>query len=284
MQEAKPSRTAMAVAIRRAAHQVFDTPKVLDDPIALPIVGVDAEARLKQAESEQQTTVSRAVRAFVVARSRVAEDALARAVSRGASQYVVLGAGLDTFAYRNPYPATALRVFEVDHPATQEWKRQKLTAAGIAVPASVTYAPADFERQTLAGALEASGFDRHAAAFFSWLGVTMYLTSEAIESTLAFISSTPGGSGVAFDYAVPRSTLGWIERLALGALSRRVAAAGEPFQSFFEPAQLRERLQSMGFQAIEDFGSHELTARYFADREDGLRVSGNIGRVLTAQV
>jgi methyltransferase (TIGR00027 family) len=282
MQEAKPSRTAMAVAVRRAAHQIFDVPKVLDDPIALPIVGADAEARLMEAQSEQQSAVARAIRAFMVARSRVAEDALARAISRGAGQYVVLGAGLDTFAYRNPYPLSTLHVFEVDHPATQEWKRQKLAAAGIAVPASVTYAPADFERETLAEALAHAGFNPHAPAFFSWLGVTMYLTAEAITSTLDFVRATPHGGGLVFDYAVPKSSLGLFERLALGALSRRVAAAREPFQSFFEPAALGKRLASMGFQSIEDLGSEELTARYFAGRQDGLRVSGNIGRVLSS--
>src|SRR3954453_21909112 len=128
MQDAIPSRTAMAVAVRRAAHQVFDSPKVLDDPIALAIVGEGAAAKLRTAEAEQQSRIARAVRAFMVARSRVAEDNLARSIARGVRQYVILGAGLDTFAYRNPYPASALRVFEVDHPATQTWKRQKLAA------------------------------------------------------------------------------------------------------------------------------------------------------------
>jgi methyltransferase (TIGR00027 family) len=274
----------MAVAVRRAAHQIFDVPRVLDDPIALPIVGADAEARLMEAQSDQQTTVSRAIRAFMVARSRVAEDALANAIPRGTAQYVVLGAGLDTFAYRNPFPPSALHVFEVDHPATQEWKRQKLTAAGIAVPRSVTYAPADFEHETLADALGNAGFNRHAPAFFSWLGVTMYLTADAITSTLDFVRSTPRGGGLVFDYAVQKASLGWFERLALGALSRRVAAAGEPFQSFFAPTALRERLTSMGFQSVEDLGSEELTARYFAGRPDGLRVSGNLGRVVSAEI
>src|SRR5262245_30311283 len=158
MQEAQPSRTAMRVAVRRAAHQVFDRPLVLDDPLALAIVGSDAAEQLDAARSGQQGTVARAIRAFIVARSRLAEDELARAIARGARQYVILGAGLDTFAYRNPFESRALRVFEVDHPSTQEWKRRMLAAAGIVIPSSVTYAPADFERQTLKNALDHARF------------------------------------------------------------------------------------------------------------------------------
>src|SRR4051794_25821746 len=160
MEEAKPSRTAMRVAIRRAAHQLLDTPRVLEDPLAIPILGETATAELKARLSDQNGRVSRAIRAFIVVRSRVAEDALAQAVSRGARQYVILGAGLDTFAYRNPFPPDKLRVFEVDHPATQAWKRRKLAEAGITVPPSVTYAPINFESQTLANGLTAAGWGR----------------------------------------------------------------------------------------------------------------------------
>src|ERR1700733_540394 len=144
MQEARPSRTAMRVAMRRGAHQLFDHPKVLEDPIALPIIGSEASAKLEADRSKHQSRVARNLRAFLVARSRFAEDELARAVGRGVRQYVILGAGLDTFAYRNPYTDLAVRVFEVDHPATQEWKRKKLAEEGIAIPPSVTYAPVDF--------------------------------------------------------------------------------------------------------------------------------------------
>ncbi len=123
MIEARPSRTALRVAMRRAAHQLFDRPKVLDDPIALPIIGPRAAEKLKMESPNAFGKFGLGIRAFMVARSRYAEDALARSVARGATQYVILGAGLDTFAYRNPYAASSLRVFEVDFPATQEWKR-----------------------------------------------------------------------------------------------------------------------------------------------------------------
>ncbi|HTS12927.1 MAG TPA: class I SAM-dependent methyltransferase [Candidatus Limnocylindrales bacterium] len=284
MREGKPSTTALRVAMRRAAHQLFDSPLVLDDPIALPILGAEIAARVEAGRGDARKAASRYVRAFMVARSRFAEDELARAVSRGAAQYLILGAGLDTFAYRNPYPQSKLIVFEVDHPVTQIWKLQRLGAGGIAVPPSLTFAPVDFERQSLAAGLDAVGFRRDAITFFSWLGVTPYLTSEAMNATLGFIASMPRGSGVVFDYAVPRSSLNWAGRLIFDRLAKRVAAAGEPFQLFFDPADLAAQLRAVGFHAVEDLGSDEINARYFAGRQDKLCVSGRLGRVLSATV
>ena len=172
----RPSATAQKVAIRRAAHQLLDDPLVFADPLAVPIIGPRAATTLTAAPEKFQTRASRALRAFMAARSRFALDELALAVGRGIRQFVVLGAGLDTFAYQNPYPN--LRVFEVDHPATQAWKRERLSLAGIAVPSSLTFAPVDFERQTLEDGLSRAGFELREPAFFSWLGVTPYLTRE----------------------------------------------------------------------------------------------------------
>ncbi len=274
----------MRVAMRRAAHQIFDDPKVFDDPVALPIIGPEGVAQLKAATGKQHSRIARYLRAFMAVRSRYAEDQLARAIARGASQYVILGAGLDTFAYRNPYAGTALRVFEVDHPATQEWKRARLAETGITIPESVTYAPVNFERQTLAEGLRQAGFDETRATFFSWLGVTMYLTREAVMSTFGFISETPPGGGVAFDYAIPRSSLNFMGRLALDALSRRVAAAGEPFQTFFDPTALAEEMKRMGFRSVEDLDAAKINARYFANRADDLRAGGSLGRLMSAEI
>lgn len=283
--EQRPSRTAMRVALRRAAHQLLDSPKVLDDPVAVAIVGAEAASELAATpDAGWRGRVARAVRAFMVARSRLAEDELARAVARGASQYVILGAGLDTFAYRNPHPDGSLRVFEVDHPATQEWKRRKLQAASIPIPASVTYAPIDFERQSLDEGLALCGLDRRAPTFFSWLGVTMYLGEEAIAATMGFVGSMPRGGGLVLDYAVPRSSLGWRERMFHDALARRVSSAGEPFRTYFHPAELRDRLAQAGFRATQDLGADELNARYFGGRTDGLRVSGSLGRLASAEL
>src|SRR6202046_5021943 len=197
MDHATPSRTALRVALRRAAHQLYDgQPLVLDDPIAVPILGKEFLSELHKTNTKLEKPFSSALRAFLVARSRYAEDMLSVAVAQGVTQYVVLGAGLDTFAYRNPHPD--LRVFEVDHPATQEWKREQLKTACIPVPATITFVPIDFEKQTLEAGLEHSGLDLNSAAFFSWLGVTPYLTREACMTTLGFIAKMPPSSGVVF--------------------------------------------------------------------------------------
>lgn len=281
MQEGKFSRTAQRVAIRRAAHQLLDQPRVLDDPLALRIIGSEAAGALRSNPKEDHA-FSRAFRAFMAARSRYAEDELARAVGHGVTQYVVLGAGLDTFAYRNPHPG--LRVFEVDHPATQAWKREQLQAAGIAIPPSLTFVPIDFEQQTLADGLGQSGFNTNAAAFFSWLGVTPYLTREACMTTLGFIAKMPAGSGVVFDFAVDPALLNAGQRQALDALSERVARYGEPFQLFFDPGDLLDELKGMGFQRMEFLQGKEINARYFKDRKDGLLVRGSIGHLMGAWV
>jgi len=278
MNEGRPSRTAQRVAVRRAAHQLLDRPLVLDDPYALRIIGADAAAAT-QAKADGR--VSNAFRAFMAVRSRYSEDELAYAVARGVRQYVVLGAGLDTFAWRNPF--TGVHVFEVDFPATQHWKRQRLANVGMEKPASLTFAPMDFESQTLADGLRAAGFRADQPAYFSWLGVTMYLTREAFESTVAFIGALPAGSGVTFDYAVERSELNVLERLALDHLERKVAAIGEPFQLFFRHAELSATMRRLGFTDLEDVGRDELNTRYLQNRDDGLRLKGGIGRMMRAR-
>jgi methyltransferase (TIGR00027 family) len=282
MEPFRVSRTAFRVAVRRAAHQVLDRPRVFDDPFALRIIGEKRTTEVQRLESENP--IATAARAFFAVRSRIAEDALADAVERGVRQYVVLGAGLDTFAYRNPHEARGLRVFEVDRPATRDWKRHCLARAAIAIPSSVTFAPVDFEHQMLADGLSAAGFDRAAPAFFSWLGVTMYLTLEAIDATLAFIGGLPAESGVAFDYGVPASGLSVTERLVLAGMSARVSAGGEPFTSFFEPRDLAAHLNAAGLQIVEDLGREEINARYFSGRTDGLMLRGRLGRVVIARV
>jgi methyltransferase (TIGR00027 family) len=278
MNEGRPSRTAQRVAVRRAAHQLIDRPLIFEDPFAMRIIGPDAAAAT---EAKAEGRVSSAFRAFMAVRSRYAEDELRCAVERGVRQYVVLGAGLDTFAWRNPY--SDLRVFEADFPATQHWKKQRVANVGMGMPESLTFAPVDFESQTLAEGLQAAGFREDQAAYFSWLGVTMYLTPEAFESTVRFIGGLPRGSGVTFDYAVERSELGLMERMALDRLGKKVAAIGEPFQLFFTREQLAATMRQCGFQDLEDMGREELNARYLRDRADGLRVRGGIGRLLRAR-
>jgi len=171
MDEGRPSRTAQSTAQLRAAHQIVDHPRILDDPLALRIIGSRAEAAVRANPQGDQRLAT--LRAIVVLCSRYAEDELARAVHRGVGQYVILGAGLDTFAYRNPYPAWGLRVFEVDHPATQARKRARLHEAGIDIPDSLAFAPVDFEKETLADALRRAGLRTDEPVFFSLLAHLM---------------------------------------------------------------------------------------------------------------
>lgn len=281
MHDERPSVTAFRVALRRAAHQTLDSPKVFEDPLALAIIGREGRARLKS--EPQQSPRLRGLRAFLAARSRYVEDELARAVERGVRQYVVLGAGLDTFAYRNPYPEHLLHVFEVDHPATQVWKRRRLEEGGIPIPGSMSFAPVDFEDQTLAEGLALAGFQGDRPAFFSWLGVVVYLTRDAVMKTLKFVAAMPSGSEVVFDYGVPPSTLGWLRRLAFKRLARRLAEKGEPFQTFFEPSTLAGELRQMGFGHVEDLGVKEMNGRYFNGRSDGLRLDGGLAHLMKAR-
>jgi methyltransferase (TIGR00027 family) len=278
MEQAVASRTALSVALRRAAHQIYDSPVVFDDPIAVRILGETYAEQLRRTPLRPDRPFSTALRAFLVARSRYAEDTLQQAVSRGVEQYVLLGAGLDTFAYRNPF--AKLRVFEVDHPATQQWKRELLQRNNVAIPDSIAYTPVDFERQSLGEELGLAGFDSQAPAFFAWLGVVPYLTLEAFRATLGFISAQRRGSGVTLDYGQPRSTLPLLEQMALDSLASRVEKAGEPFQLFFTPPEMAAELSR--FHSIEDLGANEINARYFSERSDQLKMRGSAARFLSA--
>lgn len=267
--------------MRRAAHQIYDArPLVFEDPIAVPILGPEYLPEVHKTATKLNKPFSLGLRAFLVARSRYAEDTLARAVERGVRQYVLLGAGLDTFAHRNAHPG--LRVFEVDHPATQEWKRELLESASLPAPANLAYAPVDFEQQSLPEQLQIAGFDPEAPAFFAWLGVVPYLTSAAFHATLGYIAARPAGSGVVLDYGQPRSALPFFEQLAHDSLASRVQQAGEPFQLFFTPTEIAATLT--GFSEIEDLGTAELNERYFANRPDALKLLGSAGRILSAWI
>ncbi len=270
--------------MQRAAHQLLDDPKVLDDPIALRIIGEEGASALRANPRQSEATpLSSYLRAFVVARSRYSEDELALGVRRGVGQLVVLGAGLDTFAYRSPHPEGVLHVFEVDHPATQTWKRACLEEAGIAIPRDLTFAPVDLETQKLEEGLRNAGYNPAECTFFSWLGVTYYLTIAAVMATLHLIALAPAGSGVVFDYVVPPSSLTPFQRFAFDALAQRVASAGEPWQACFDPGLLAEELRAVGFRYVEDNGPEQINARYFKDRKDGLRVGG-LSHVMCARV
>jgi methyltransferase (TIGR00027 family) len=260
MLEQQPSRTAFAAAAHRAAHQLLEQGRIFADPLAVPMLGLDAEAVAREAEAEPER---RGMRLFIAARTRLAETALRAGVeTRGVAQLVVLGAGLDTFAYRNPF-GERLKVFEVDHPSTQAWKRRRLAEAGIALPPALTFAPVDFERSGLLDGLTAAGFDPARRSFFTWLGVVPYLSEAAVVSTLGVIGVLPGGAEVVFDYADPPESLSPEQQAAHRRRAERVAALGEPWLSYFEAPDLHARLRGLGFDTIDDLGPGELAARYF---------------------
>ena len=274
------SRTALRVATLRAAHQLLDEPIVLEDPFALRILGPRAEAELRDDPFQYNDPISRGLRATVVVRSVFAEEELARAVKKGVRQYVVLGAGLDTFAWRNPYGA-GLRVFEVDHPSTQQWKMQMLDEAGMSLPANLTFAPVDFEHDLLPQGLREAGFRTDQPACFSWLGVTMYLREAVITDVLGFVANMPANSSIVLDFRVPPSLQSPIERAISEVMGERVAALGEPWLSAFEPVVLRVRVSSLGFKDVSTHEPEELNRRYLYRRKDGLRTGG---RLLCARV
>jgi len=256
MRQGEFSRTALGAAGHRAAHQALEGGQIFADPLAVGILGPDAQDALAKALAHPER---RFLRLFIALRSRFAEDAAQEAIGRGVRQAVVLGAGLDTFAYRVA-PTPGLIVFEIDHPATQREKRRRLAAAGVAEPAHVVYVGCDFETQGLSEALAAAGFEAAQPSFFLWLGVTPYLTPEAVYATLAALAALAGGAEIVFDYVVPPETIE--AREAHAALAARVAAAGEPLRASFDPASLQARLRALGFAILEDLSAGEIAARY----------------------
>ena len=262
MQHGQASVTALGAAGHRAAHQVLERGFVFADPLALRILGQDAENAIALAKERPER---RPLRLFVAMRSRLAEDSARAAIKKGVRQILVLGAGLDTFAYRLE-PAQEMRVFELDHPATQAEKRRRLADARIAEPPHVSYVAHDFERGSMTGALEAAGFDPGKRTFVLWLGVTPYLTEEAVFATLAELARLPGGAEVVFDYANPRDATNEANaRNFHREMAERVAASGEPFRCYFDSGELHARARKLGFSEIEDLDRAALVARYLPD-------------------
>ncbi|MEU1207563.1 class I SAM-dependent methyltransferase [Nocardia sp. NPDC005825] len=273
MEIGRASRTALATAYARAYHQLSGEPRVFTDPLAAKIVGVTAEriADLDTATLDRPggaDTRQRIRRYFLAARARFAEDVVATAVAAGTGQVVILGAGLDTFGYRNPYEG--LRVFEVDHPDTQNWKRDMLARAGIDIPESLTFVPVDFETDTLAAGLAAAGFDRERSAVFVWLGVVMYLTRPAIEDTLRFIAGQGRPVHLVLDYLSSGTTDA--ERASVRERAARIAAINEPWLSYFEHEDIEALLRSCGFDTVEARPLAELFTDYLGEPLAGLPV------------
>jgi methyltransferase (TIGR00027 family) len=266
MQIGQPSQTAMGAAAYRAVHQTLEGGVIFADPFARQILGEDARERLSGMVNDP---ANRPMRLFIAARSRFSEDTMTACVARGVRQIVILGAGLDTFSLRNPHAEQGARVFEVDYPATQAWKRERLRQAGLDLPATLTFAPVDFERQSLLDGLSATGFRADQPAYFQWLGVVPYLTREAIVSTLDFIAGI-AGSEVVFDYTEPFENFPPAIRANLTAVAERAAALGEPWLSLFNPADMAALLQARRFGAFWDVTRAELAQRYYGEFGQGV--------------
>jgi methyltransferase (TIGR00027 family) len=262
MQHGQASVTALGAAGHRAAHQVLERGFVFADPLALLILGEDADNAIALAKERPER---RSLRLFVAMRSRFAEDSAAHAIEKGVRQILVLGAGLDTFAYRLE-PAQDMRVFELDHPSTQAEKRRRLTEAQITEPQHVAYVAHDFEHGSMTAALETAGFDPDKRTFVLWLGVTPYLTEEAVYATLGELARLPGGAEVVFDYTnPPDASPEGNARNFHREMAERVAASGEPFRCFLDSAELHARARELGFSEIEDLDRAALVARYLPD-------------------
>jgi methyltransferase (TIGR00027 family) len=256
MKPNEPSRTALMIARQRAAHQMLDRGSILHDPFALKILGEDEKDVLQFATKNPLASIGRL---FTAARSRIAEDALSKAVERGVRQSVILGAGLDTFALRNPH--ARLEIYEVDHPATQAGKRERLAAAQIALPPSLIFVPVDFERDDMGDKLDAAGFRQNSPAFFTWLGVVPYLTQDAIGRTLDYMSSIPN-SELVFDYMEPPEAFSEELRQIEKARAEQLEKIGEHSGTRFEPAGIAAILRSHGFCTIEDIDFDRIASSF----------------------
>lgn len=281
MNQLQESRTAIRVAVLRAAHQVLDgEPKILVDPISIGLVPEAAEPALRAEAQRLQQAPTRSLRANFVLRSRFAEDRLEEAARRGVTQYVVLGAGLDTLAYRQPSWARRLTIVEIDHPASQQFKIARLHSSGVIVPPNVRFFSLDFRREDVAERLANAPLDRAKPIFVSWLGVTQYLTRHAIRATLRSVASWGAGSEIALTYVVDDwSSLDADERAAMEGAETRAAASGEPWLSKFSALAIADLLSSSGFSRIEPFSIEEARNRYFRNRVDKLQPSAGTGLV-----
>ena len=258
MKPNEPSRTALMIARQRAAHQLLDHGSILYDPFAMKILGEDEKDVLQFATKHPLASIGRL---FTTARSRIAEDALSGAVEKGIRQIVILGAGLDTFALRNPHGALEIRIYEVDHPATQAWKLKRLAEAQIAPPPWLILVPVDFEQDEVGEKLVAAGFQQNSPAFFTWLGVVPYLTQDAIGRTLDYIASIQN-SEVVFDYMEPPEAFSEELRQLEKARAEQLEKMGERSATRFEPAGIAAILRSHGISAIEDISFQEIASRF----------------------
>ncbi|MFN3958452.1 MAG: class I SAM-dependent methyltransferase [Parvularculaceae bacterium] len=281
MIEGKPSRTAMSVAYLRALHRERDDPPwVLDDPFARLFVREFWDRVVAQSDVLYTPAMQAAARAFIAARQRYVEERL----EAGAfAQYVILGAGYDSFVWRRPDLVRRFRVFEVDHPASQAFKRARAGAIGLPRCEDVSYVAIDFEKETLISALERSGFDWTAPTFFGWLGVTMYLTTEATEATLRTVAACAKGSEIGFSWCPDPAGLSAFDRETRAVFAKMAASFGEPADTTYTEETLKALVARGDLRLLDLPAPADIGRRYFADRKDGLSPYG-LERVAVAGV
>lgn len=269
----QPSSTALTAAAARAAHLIVDQPPVIfADTLAESLLSDQAEQLLGYHRAHGNHLVLATARAQVTCRSRYTEDRVAESIRAGIRQYVILGAGLDTFAYRSEL-APQVRIFEVDHPATQQDKKHRLTAANIPIPDNVTHVAQDFESETLADALATNGFDPSRPSIIAWLGVSMYLTHTAISETLSAIGGFAPGTEIIMDYMLPKSLRDATAQTYVDLVAPNAAERGEPWRTFLDPQELTTLLSGHGFQLIEHVRQHDMLHAAEWDRQDTLKPS-----------
>jgi methyltransferase (TIGR00027 family) len=267
MTDGEPSFTAFTAAAARAAHLIVDDePVIFADTVARAMLGERAEEFIGYHRAHGTHPVLSAARAQVTCRSRYTEESLGRAIRRGIGQYVILGAGLDSFAHRRGTAADRVRVFEIDHPATQEWKRRVLP-----VPENVVFVPADLAADSLGDLLRLAGFDFASAAFVSWLGVTMYLDAGAIGQTLSEIGGFAPGTEIVVDYMLPEELRDAAGSYYAGQIGQVSAERGEPWLSFFGPQDMAGLLRRHGFEPVRDVRQREMIPAAAWQRPDSLR-------------
>ncbi len=270
MPDKSSSRTALAVAWLRAAHQVLEAaPRILEDPVAPLLLGKDTPQQIHAGAARFQSSAARHLRSHVLLRSRHAEERLELAAVRGVRQYILLGAGYDTFALRQPEWARPLRIVELDHPGSQADKRRRIAAAGLEAPANLVFAAIDFEHESLLDGLGRHGVDPAQPAFFSWLGVTMYLSKDAVAATLRHAGTFAAGSEIVLTFAAPRGSDVGAEAVQ-SELAQRAAQVGEPWLSWYEPAEIEGVLHDAGFREVEFLAPEQARVRYYCSRPEDL--------------
>jgi methyltransferase (TIGR00027 family) len=272
MEQGRHSTTAEGCAVLRAIHQITSAEPLVYDPISPRLVDPEGPAyKIWSDFLAGLPTENRLRLTHYLLRSRYAEDCLAEAYARGLRQYVILGAGLDTFAYRQPVWGGEVRIFEVDHPATQRWKRELLRKAQIQIPENAILVPVDFEIKTTKPALREAGLDQNSPAFVSMLGVSQYLTEQALAETLSMVREMGPSSEIVFSFVPPDNTLPEDEAVLTKQFAERFAAIGEPWLTRPLPIELQRTLKGMGFSIVSHLPPEEADQLYFRARTDGLR-------------